>query len=172
MIMAGIQKGSWEGPINMGDVTGIEPREDPIFNMFEVMELSDRIKMPEKSVFVISVRPWTGEPERACIPLYIGCDDKPTIWSYRNIWSFAYIIIEELWNYCVKNRTNFFSFYIGWYTPTECPVCSRNAIYDHLAGMPPEPKTLQNRGRPRKCKQHPVNPEHPFKGAGNENHST
>jgi len=111
-------------------------------------------------VYMISKKPWVGQPTSNCVPLYVGSNTGKSKRFRTRIGDliadmFGFFGTETghhsggqtLHEYCVKEQLNPKRLYIAWVKNCGCVRCIENKIYNQL-------QPSLNKNQPTGCKKH------------------
>jgi hypothetical protein len=111
-------------------------------------------------VYVVSLRPWAGVPDKKAAVLYVGGNTSDTPLFAVRVGSFVADLMgfctkthghhcggESVYMYCRRRGIHPLGLYVGWLKRVPCPPCAELEVY-HALG----PKL--NKVRPSACKKH------------------
>ncbi len=112
------------------------------------------------SVYVVSRRRWKGEPDKSCVPLYVGGNTGQAerfrtrvgdliadMFGFYSEETGHHSGGQSLHRYCADVKASPKGLYIGWLDGCKCHQCEERRLQEEL-----EPKL--NKIKPSRCRQH------------------
>ncbi len=142
----------WVGPFRLRDL------------LDRAMDNTQEWPKEEAGVYVVSRRPWKGEPVAESGILYIGSNSKNPEHFLKRIGDLIIDMLgfwgekansghhsggQTLWLYCRNNQVHPLDLYLGWKHGIPCARCAEGENYYAL-------KPSENKKSPPRCHEHPA----------------